>query len=140
MKVEKNDVNHLIEKALLTGATTGILSAQVFPSANYVLPPSLSGGAIVEIPLVAVATGIGALNSVVCDALHLSVNKGIPLPKKAKDMTTFASSVGASALSMYLLLRLGGVEIGLVNSAIAGAVGEVAGGLAFYYLKENKYL
>ena len=69
-------------------------------------------------PFLLVAGGIGALNSVVVDALHLGINKGIPLPKKAKDLTTFGVSVGVSALSMYCLLRLGNVDIGVVNYGI----------------------
>lgn len=139
MKVEKNDVNHVIEKAGLTAVTTGIVASQMFPNGQYVLPSWMSS-AETKIPLPIVACGIGALNSLVVDGLHLTVNKGIPLPKKASELTTFGMSVGASALSMYLLLKMSDVNIGLMNSAITGALGEVAGGVGFYYLKENKYL
>lgn len=139
MAIKKSNANHMLEKAAITGVTTGIMASQMFPGAQYVLPALISSQPT-EVPFVAIATGIGALNSVVCDAMHLGIQQGVPLPKKAADLTTFGASVASSAITMYLLLRLGSVNIGLVNSAITGAVGEVAGGLSFYYLKENQYL
>ena len=139
MSVEKNDVNHMIEKSVLTGITTGIVASQMFPGAQYVLPPMLSSEPR-QIPFVVVAGGIGALNSMVCDGLHLGIQKGVPLPQNAADLTTFGASIASSAVTMYLLLRLGSVDIGFMNSALTGAIGEVAGGLGFYYLKDNNYL
>ena len=136
MSVEKNDVNHMIEKAAISGVATGIVASQMFPGAQYVLP----FGAPRQIPFVVVAGGIGALNSMVCDGLHLGIQKGVPLPQKAADLTTFGASVAASAISMYCLLRLGSVDIGIMNSALTGVIGEVAGGLSFYYLKDKNYL
>ena len=139
MSVEKTNANHMLEKAAITGVTTGILASQMFPGAQYVLPQFISAEPK-QVPFLAIATSIGALNSIVCDAMHLGIQKGIPLPKKAADLTSFGASVASSAITMYLLLRMGNVDIGLINSAIAGSVGEVAGGLSFFYLKENKYL
>ena len=140
VKQNKNDVNHVLEKAGLTAVTTGLVASQIFPDASYVLPEMLSSESLSSIPLPIVAGGIGALNSALCDGLHLTLNKGIPLPKKAQEYTTFAMSVGTSALTMYLLLRMGNINVGLVNSALIGSIGEVVGGAGFYYLKENKFL
>ena len=139
MTVEKNDVNHVLEKSVITGITTGIMASQMFPGAPYVLPQFLSPQAR-EVPFSLVATGIGAANSMVCDLLHLSIKKGVPLPQKAAELSTFGASIAASAVTMYCLLRLGNANIGIVNSAITGAVGETVGGLGFYYLKQKNYL
>ena len=139
MSVEKNDVNHVLEKAVITGVATGIMASQMFPGAQYVLPQFISPEPR-QIPFVVVAGGVGALNSMVCDGLHLGIQKGVPLPQKASDLTVFGASVATSAISMYCLLRLGNVDIGVINSALTGAVGEVAGGLGFYYLKDKNYL
>lgn len=138
MKV-KNDVNHVIEKAVLTGVITGVGGNLMFPGAQYTLPALISAENT-QIPFPLVCGAIGALNSGVIDGLHLGVNKGIPLPQKAKDLTTFTVGAGVSALSMYGLLLLGNVNIGITNSALLGIAGEVAGGLAFYFLKEKQYL
>ena len=87
MKV-KNDVNHVIEKAVLTGVVTGVGAGQLFPGAQYTLPQFLSS-TNTTIPFPIVCGAIGALNSGVIDGLHLGVNKGIPLPQKVKDFNHF---------------------------------------------------
>ena len=136
----KEDISHLLEKSVITGvATAGVSTAFHGISAQYKLP-----GSNKLIPFLPLAFILGGANSAIVDALHLGINKAIPIPQKPKDMASFLGGAALSAGSFYLLLNLGGRNLpgqySLWKALVTGAVGEIVGAGVYNQLKENLYL
>ena len=136
----KEDVSHILEKSIVTGSATALISGALNGfSAQYKIPGTNS-----LIPFLPVAFVLGGINSAVVDTLHLGINRAIPIPQKPKDIASFLGGIGLSAGSFFMVLHLGGTNLPyqytLLKALATGALGELVGAGVYNQLKENLYL
>ena len=127
-------ITHYLEKALVSGAITGLATCFYFGSdalanVNY----------IGEVKLCYVGGAIGTLTSLLNDCVHNYVLEEIPINKKAEEEMALVVGAGTGALMYHFCLGLINPKLasdtGLLANATIGAGSEIGSSFVFNLLR-----
>ena len=126
-----------VEKAGLNGLTAGAATLAFFtPKAKVFMPWANS-----NVPLSAVAFGVGATGSLIGDLIHKYVNNDVDISEKAKHQTSFYTGLAVNGALFCGLLCLYDKSVcddfGWATAMGMGALSEFVGSSGYSYLKEN---
>lgn len=135
----KQDIQHMLEKAGITGVTSAAIGVGLLGTNNYYQIP----GTNTTVPLPLITCVVGMANSFVTDGIHTLINEHVPLGKKTKDRASLGINAAVSGLSFFVLLHLAGSDVpyqyNMINAFLTGALGEVSGSASYEYLVDNLY-
>ena len=124
---------HPIEKAAIQGAVTGLATCAYYGMYTRAYVPYIG-----PTRLCYIATGVGALTSVLNDVVHKFLKEEVPIRKKAEDYASIALGASTGAVlyhyTMFLINPTLAEDTGLFTNAAIGGGSEFAGSFIYNLL------
>ena len=130
----------VVEKAGINGIITGAVTASLWGTSAYVIPPFMD----MTMPLYVMMFLGGAGASLLTDGFHMFMKDEIPVSKKANDRTSVIAGMAINAIVFAGLLEISSPNIaqdfGRLMALGVGAASEFAGASSYTYLKDKMYI
>ena len=124
------DYLHPLEKSLIQGATTGLITCAYFGANALANVPYFN-----NVRLCYVAGIVGAGTSIINDIVHDFVKAEVPIRKKANDQMSMLLGVGVGAVVYNYGLALVNPNLardtGFITNSIIGGVSEFSGSFLY---------